>query len=249
MISDFTFTGTGKYYFEAIVTDEGLCRVGWSTEQANLDLGTDKFSFGFGGTGKKSNNKNFDSYGEEFGMHDVIGCCLDLEKYEIRFFKNGKDLGVAFSIPNNLRNSTFYPAVTLKNAEMSFNFGATDFKQKIPDGYVAVSRVDSKNVVQNPRATNSGVGQDFVPKPNAPQAIIIEPSRELAEQTLNQIVKFKKFLKDPVVRELLIIGGVNVREQLSVLQQGVDILVSKFKISFTAQICVREFCRLLRQVD
>lgn len=25
--------GTGKYFFEAIVTDEGLCRVGWSTNQ------------------------------------------------------------------------------------------------------------------------------------------------------------------------------------------------------------------------
>lgn len=25
--------GSGKYYFEAIVTDEGLCRVGWSTQQ------------------------------------------------------------------------------------------------------------------------------------------------------------------------------------------------------------------------
>lgn len=25
--------GPGKFYFEAIVTDEGLCRVGWSTSQ------------------------------------------------------------------------------------------------------------------------------------------------------------------------------------------------------------------------
>lgn len=205
-----------------------MCRVGWSTEQASLDLGTDKFSFGFGGTGRKSTNKQFDPYGEEFGLNDVIGCCLDLQQYEIRFKKNEKDLGVAFSIPNNLRNSTFYPAVVLKNAEISFNFGSTTLKHKIPDGYVAVSKVDSKNVVQNPLASNSASGQDFVPKPNAPQAIIIEPSRELAEQTLNQIVKFKKFLKDPMVRELLIIGGVNVREQLAVLQQGVDILVSKF---------------------
>lgn len=109
-------------------------------------------------------------------------------------------------------------------------------KHKIPDGYVAVSQVDSKNIVQNPLASNSAGGQDFVPKPNAPQAIIIEPSRELAEQTLNQIVKFKKFLKDPLIRELLIIGGVNVREQLAVLQQGVDILVSEFTKYFIAEM-------------
>ena len=54
----------GKYYFEATVTDEGLCRVGWSTQDAVLDLGTDRLGFGFGGTGKKSNNKQFDNYGE-----------------------------------------------------------------------------------------------------------------------------------------------------------------------------------------
>lgn len=25
--------GSGKYYFETVVTDDGLCRVGWSTAQ------------------------------------------------------------------------------------------------------------------------------------------------------------------------------------------------------------------------
>jgi len=54
----------GKYYYEATVTDEGLCRVGWSTLKASLDLGTDKEGFGFGGTGKKSFGRQFDSYGE-----------------------------------------------------------------------------------------------------------------------------------------------------------------------------------------
>lgn len=32
----------GKWGFEAMVTDEGLCRVGWSTLDATLDLGTDR---------------------------------------------------------------------------------------------------------------------------------------------------------------------------------------------------------------
>jgi ATP-dependent RNA helicase DDX1 len=41
----------GKYYYEAEVTDEGLCRVGWSTRAAALDLGTDAHGYGFGGTG------------------------------------------------------------------------------------------------------------------------------------------------------------------------------------------------------
>ena len=46
------------------MTDEGLCRVGWSTLKAKLDLGTDKEGFGFGGTGKSSFGRQFDSYGE-----------------------------------------------------------------------------------------------------------------------------------------------------------------------------------------
>jgi ATP-dependent RNA helicase DDX1 len=58
----------GKYYYEATVTDEGLCRVGWSTWDASHDLGTDRMGFGFGGTGKKSNNKQFDTYGEVFNI-------------------------------------------------------------------------------------------------------------------------------------------------------------------------------------
>jgi ATP-dependent RNA helicase DDX1 len=39
------------------VTDEGLCRFGWSTRAASLDLGTDRQGFGYGGTGKKSHDR------------------------------------------------------------------------------------------------------------------------------------------------------------------------------------------------
>jgi len=42
----------GKYYFEAVVTDDGLCRVGWASALGTRDIGTDRFTFGFGGTGK-----------------------------------------------------------------------------------------------------------------------------------------------------------------------------------------------------
>lgn len=41
----------GQVYYEITVADEGLCRVGWSTRQASLDLGNEPISFGFGGTG------------------------------------------------------------------------------------------------------------------------------------------------------------------------------------------------------
>ncbi|GFS11545.1 ATP-dependent RNA helicase DDX1 [Elysia marginata] len=140
--------GKGKYYFEATVTDEGLCRVGWSTEKAKLELGIDKFSFGFGGTGKKSWGKQFDSYGEAFGMNDVIGCFLNLDQSEIRWSKNGIDRK-AYDIPGHLRNEPFYSAVVLKNAEMKFNFGNQEFKYPPKDGYTAVCKAPADNCIQS----------------------------------------------------------------------------------------------------
>ncbi|GJQ78597.1 putative ATP-dependent RNA helicase [Trypoxylus dichotomus] len=214
----------GKWGFEAIVTDEGLCRVGWSSLQANLDLGTDRFGYGFGGTGKKSNNRQFDDYGEAFGKNDVITCLIDFTKGEIKFMKNGVDLGIAFTISKQNENAAFFPAVVLKNAEMAFNFGSKPFKYKLPEGYKAVNAASGDNLVVN--SNGNSASATLKPANNAPQAIIIEPSRELAEQTCDQIKKFKRYLESPKIRELLVIGGVNVKEQINTLQNmGVDIIV------------------------
>ncbi|VEL36100.1 unnamed protein product [Protopolystoma xenopodis] len=54
----------------------------------------------------------------------------------------------------------------------------------------------------------------------------MEPSRELAEQTCEQVKMFKRFLKDPCPRELLIIGGANSQRQVEELGRGVDIVVA-----------------------
>lgn len=106
---------------------------------------------------------------------------------------------------------------------MSFNFGASPFKYPLPDGYKTISATPENNIVMN--NASSGATTTSTPMPNAPQAIVIEPSRELAEQTCNQINKFKKFLELPKVRDLLVIGGINVKDQISALHSGVDIVV------------------------
>ncbi|XP_043920740.1 ATP-dependent RNA helicase DDX1 [Protopterus annectens] len=214
----------GKYYYEVSCHDQGLCRVGWSTLQAALDLGTDKYGFGFGGTGKKSHNKQFDSYGEEFTMHDTIGCYIDVDKGQIKYSKNGKDLGLAFEIPSHLKNQAFFAACVLKNAELKFNFGDEDFKHPPKDGFVALCQASDGHVSKSSHTGTAQVGQ-AKNLPNAPKSLIIEPSRELAEQTLNNVKQFKKYVDNPKLRELLIIGGVAAKDQLSVLESGVDIVV------------------------
>ena len=56
----------------------------------------------------------------------------------------------------------------------------------------------------------------------AASLFLVQPSRELAEQTIVQLQKFKKHLSNPPVRELLIIGGVAAREQVDSLERGVS---------------------------
>ncbi|XP_055349017.1 ATP-dependent RNA helicase DDX1-like [Paramacrobiotus metropolitanus] len=216
---------SGKYYYEATVTDEGLCRVGWSTGKANRDLGTDKFGYGFGGTGKKSWNKQFDSYGESYGKDDVVGCFLDLHDGVVFFSKNGKIFAVASNLDPQLRNAAVFPAVVLKNAEMHFNFGDQPFKFPPPDGFVACSHAPANNVVMSDASAPAHPLAGGQSRPNAPMAIILEPTRELAEQALAEIRRFKKYLKDPTVRELCVVGGTNSRDQVDALHQGVDIIV------------------------
>lgn len=89
---------SGKWYYEVTVQDEGLCRVGWASAAATLDVGTDKASWGFGGTGRKSHAGAFDAYGAAYRLHDVVGVALDWKERSISYFLNGKDLGAAFAL-------------------------------------------------------------------------------------------------------------------------------------------------------
>uniref|UniRef100_A0A8C4QHI9 ATP-dependent RNA helicase DDX1 n=1 Tax=Eptatretus burgeri TaxID=7764 RepID=A0A8C4QHI9_EPTBU len=74
----------------------------------------------------------------------------------------------------------------------------------------------------NAGSTQVAQGQKQI---NAPHALIIEPSRELAEQTCNNIRQCKKFVVDPKIKEVLIIGGVAAKDQLQALEEGVHIVV------------------------
>ncbi|XP_065839715.1 ATP-dependent RNA helicase DDX1-like [Oscarella lobularis] len=209
---------SGKYYYEATVTDEGLCRLGWATGRSLRELGKDKQSFGFGGTGKKSHGSQFDDYGEPFGKNDTLGCYIDLDSKSVHYSKNGKDLGEAFHIGKDIEESAFYAAVTLKNAEIEFNFGDTSFKHKPKSGFVGLSKAKGASVVPNTAGTGTP------PKKQCPSAIIIEPSRELAEQTNDNVIKFKKYLPHPPVKELLCVGGTAVKDQIKALGRGIDIV-------------------------
>lgn len=90
--------------------------------------------------GKKSNSRQFDSYGAPYGQNDIIGCLLDCDSGTIAFSKNGEDLGLAFQIPGKLQGTALYPAICLKNAELVVNFGAEGFKCGPPKGFVGLAK-------------------------------------------------------------------------------------------------------------
>nr|CAB3253876.1 heterogeneous nuclear ribonucleoprotein U-like protein 1 [Phallusia mammillata] len=105
-------------------TDTYVARVGWSTDSATLQLGEDKNSFGFGGTGKKSANRKFLNYGRRYEKGDVVGCYLAMENgwVDISYSVNGRYCGSAFKI-RWMTDEALFPHVLTKNCKLETNFG------------------------------------------------------------------------------------------------------------------------------
>ena len=229
----------GKHYYEAEVMDDGLVRIGWSTSAGSLEgLGTDAQSFGFGGTGKKSHAKAFENYGEPYAKGDVVGCLLDCDEGTIAFTKNGADLGgVAFRVPKNLAGRALFPAVCLKNAECRLRFGGeTDgkgFAHAPPPGYAGVSAAKPGEWVRGTgdgargggrAGAGAGAGAS-VRSSRTPLALVLEPARDLAEQTHAHFETFSAHLTHPRVTSGLFVGGVDAKSQTETLRGGCDVAV------------------------
>jgi len=118
-------------------------RIGWSNLSSSLhalQLGEFNDSFAYTYAGKKMSKMNDDlsedTYGESFGLSDIIGCYIDFGNNEdensihISFTKNGQDFGQAFELDKkNLSNNNdenrfiFYPHILVKNVKFECNFG------------------------------------------------------------------------------------------------------------------------------
>ncbi|KAK8791728.1 hypothetical protein WA588_002037 [Blastocystis sp. NMH] len=212
-------TKSGRYYYECRMegNPKGICRVGWSTLDSSLNLGTSKRGYGFGATGNKATSNQFAEYGVAFGVGDIIGCTLDLDAGTISFSKNGTDLGVAFSGVN--ASMSYYPAVCLKNASISVRFAAP-FAHLPPDCLP--------------------LPQEETPVPAGPRsllALILEPTRELAQQTFECLEHFRQYMSHPAVNVGLLIGGERIdwKKQKKLLEAS-HIVVATTNIFYEAMI-------------
>jgi len=126
----------GKWYYEVKLLGYGKMHIGWCTDKCNIQtnsytgIGHDTESWSYDGNyqaawhGSSSNQKK---YGEHWANGDVIGCVLDLEAKNMSFYRNGKDLGIAFE--KIAIGDGVYPAASIQYGQkLSFNFGKETFK-------------------------------------------------------------------------------------------------------------------------
>ncbi|XP_044162571.1 heterogeneous nuclear ribonucleoprotein U-like protein 1 isoform X2 [Bufo gargarizans] len=133
--------------------DPHVVRVGWSLDSCSTQLGEEMYSYGYGGTAKKSTNSKFENYGETFAENDVIGCFIDFETrgdIEISFSKNGQYLGTAFRISRGaVGNQALFPHVLVKNCCVEFNFGQkTEPFCSCPPGFTFIQDVPTLEKVR-----------------------------------------------------------------------------------------------------
>eukprot|EP00066_Takifugu_rubripes_P017694 XP_011606960.1 PREDICTED: heterogeneous nuclear ribonucleoprotein U-like protein 1 [Takifugu rubripes] len=133
--------------------DPHVVRIGWSINHSSTQLGEEAFSFGYGGTGKKSENCKFSDFGEKFGENDVIGCYIDFEsgeEVEMGYSKNGVSLGVAFRTTKEaLAGRALFPHVLVKNCAVEFNFGQKSQPYfPPPEGYTYIHNLEMEDKIR-----------------------------------------------------------------------------------------------------
>ncbi|XP_075302238.1 LOW QUALITY PROTEIN: heterogeneous nuclear ribonucleoprotein U-like protein 1 [Opisthocomus hoazin] len=139
--------------------DPHVVRVGWSLDSCSTQLGEEPFSYGYGGTGRKSTDCRFESYGEAFAENDVIACLVDFEcgeEVEMSFLKNGKWLGVAHRVRKEaLAGRALFPHVLVKNCAVEFNFGQRAQAFAVPPGFAFLQHLPPAERVRGTRGPDS----------------------------------------------------------------------------------------------
>lgn len=210
---------SGKHYYEATVTGDGICRFGWSTKAGHLELGRDAHGFGYGGTAKKSHGNAFSDYGRPYGAGAVVGCLLDLEGMSIAYCLDGEPLETAFPLDAKFKGSVFFPAFCIKNSGFTINFGGSaesPLRFAPPAGFSPLATASPAQVVPSKSKKSFATGC------RTPRAVILEPARDLAEQVYNNIIDITRHLSSPSLKTMLVVGGEQKKQNFSA---GMDILV------------------------
>ncbi|XP_063931032.1 heterogeneous nuclear ribonucleoprotein U-like protein 1 isoform X2 [Zophobas morio] len=129
-----------------------LFRVGWSLLDTGLQLGEDKYSYGYESSGSFVTNKEFQQYGVQFGIGDVITSflCIDENRISISYAVNGVPQLEAVQIPYSEmpENFALFPHVLSRNYAFELNLGSKEeswFSRPEPyEEYQFLDKVEAK---------------------------------------------------------------------------------------------------------
>jgi hypothetical protein len=157
-------TRTGKWYAEFVMTTNGNLNesVGITRNINDTNaLGNSTNSYGYITTANKRYNSSSSSYGSTWGVGDIIGVSLDLDNYELSFYKNGVSQGVAYSSLDSNSDWTFAFAIA-GNGEVYANFGQQSFAYPIGGSTSDIGYFKSISYTGN-GSTQSITGVGFQP--------------------------------------------------------------------------------------
>lgn len=146
----------GRWMYEATLGTAGIQQLGWATVSCPFTneegVGDAADSYAYDGKRVCKWSVSHAAYGQPWAAGDVIGCCLDLERRQIAFWRNGACLGVAYDGVRAVEATDgYYPAISLSHGERcELNFGGRPFRYPV-EGFSAI---------QAPPRVQAGEGGD-----------------------------------------------------------------------------------------
>ncbi|EDO07951.1 DEAD/DEAH box helicase family protein [Babesia bovis T2Bo] len=209
----------GRYCYECKVTSSGIVRFGWSTDGCKYSVGLDHDSYGFGSTGKKSNGGKFLDYGAPYGNGDVLMSIIDFDRSEISYKLNGRHLGTAYKLKDT--KSVYFPAVCTKGATFTVYLHQVTYPE--------------------PGCTPVALGAHVAPREQCTDTLclVLEPTIEMSNQTLEYFQLYAKYLTSPSVT----VSGSQGSHVVVTTLRG----ASKFRLNTIRHFVMDEADELLKQ--
>ncbi|KAL6051936.1 Protein kinase domain-containing protein [Balamuthia mandrillaris] len=111
---------SGLHYWELTSEEAVEWTIGVATASiTSMDnyLGNDRFSWAYETSGWIKHEANTMTYGEPFTDQDTMGILLDMDKHQLSFCKNGRNLGVAYH--NISSTEEVFPAVAWRDGTVT----------------------------------------------------------------------------------------------------------------------------------
>ncbi|XP_015186457.1 PREDICTED: E3 ubiquitin-protein ligase RNF123-like isoform X2 [Polistes dominula] len=127
-----------KWMYEVQIGSKGIMQIGWGTINCKYSLtvgvGDTPNSYSYDGNRIKKWNVNPIRYGEKWVPGDIIGCTLDMNEGIMSFYRNGRNLGVAFDEIPMGPGMAYFPTISLTYTEsLTAIFGDIPFRYPVED--------------------------------------------------------------------------------------------------------------------